>query len=161
MTITGGKWTTYRQMAEDCVNRAAQQGKLAPKECRTHSLHIHGYLKDVHHSEPLSVYGGDATLVRHIAANDPSLGERLHSALPNIGAEVIWAARHEMARSAEDILARRTRMLFLDASAAMEAAPLVARLLAKELGRDDAWQAQQLNGFKEVAARYLISRTNF
>ncbi|MEZ0277175.1 MAG: glycerol-3-phosphate dehydrogenase/oxidase, partial [Roseimicrobium sp.] len=99
LTITGGKWTTYRNMAQDCVNHAATLGDLPDRECVTKSLNIHGYHP---HSEKFgsrSVYGSDAPLIEQIITGDASLGAALDDALPYVGAEVIWGARHEMARS--------------------------------------------------------------
>jgi glycerol-3-phosphate dehydrogenase len=156
MTITGGKWTTYRQMAEDCVDRAAKQAKLVERECVTPALRLHGYLEDVDHLDPLAVYGTDAAVLRALTTQDDSLAERLHPDAPTIAAEVVWAARFEMARSVEDVLARRTRMLFLNARAALASAPRVAQLLARELGRDDAWISAELTRFEAVAQAFLL-----
>jgi glycerol-3-phosphate dehydrogenase len=156
LSITGGKWTTYRNMAQDCVNHAATLGDLPDRECVTKSLNIHGYHP---HSEKFgarSVYGSDAPLIEELITGDPSLGAVLDDALPYVGAEVIWAARHEMARSVEDILSRRTRALFLNARAALRTAPKVAELLARELGRDATWQAAQVETFTMVAEGYLV-----
>lgn len=153
VTITGGKWTTYRSMAEVCVDRAATVGGLAKRKCVTRDLPIHGH--DPHATGPLAVYGSDAGEVRRIAKDDPSLATPLHPALPTTGAEVVWAARAEMARTVEDVLARRTRALFLNAGAAVEMAPRVAELLARELGRDVASVTSQVESFRERAAGYL------
>ena len=103
----------------------------------------------------LAVYGSDAPLILELARADPTLGDRLDPALPTIGAEVVWAARHEMARTVEDALARRSRGLFLDARAAIRMAPRVAELMAKELGRDDAWRTAQVEAFTSLATRLL------
>lgn len=156
ITITGGKWTTYRQMAEDCVDRAVQISKLEAHDCQTQSLHLHGYQAEPDHQDDLTVYGSDAMLIRDLIASDATLGERLHPDLPALAAEVVWGARHEMARSIEDILARRTRSLFLNARAALACAPRVARLLAHELARDEAWITAELARFSEVAGHYLL-----
>ena len=131
LTITGGKWTTYRHMAEDCVNHAITLGKLADADCVTQHLHIHGYQENVDELGSLWVYGSDAKKIRALAVADPELARPLHAALPYIGAEVVWAAREEMARTVEDVLARRTRALFLNAHAAIAMAPATADLLAK------------------------------
>lgn len=155
VSICGGKWTTYRRMAEDCVNQAATLARLPEKPCVTDRLNIHGFHGSSEKYGHLSVYGSDAPLVRQLSEAEPSLGEPLHAALPYTGAEVVWAARHEMARTVEDILARRTRALFLNARAAMAMAPEVARLLARELRRDDAWAEGQVQSFVETARNYL------
>jgi glycerol-3-phosphate dehydrogenase len=158
LTIVGGKWTTYRHMAEDTMNHAITLGKLADRPCVTKDLHIHGYLQDVDPHEDLWVYGADAEAVKAIASESEEMGRRLHPALPYNAAEVVWAARQEMARSVEDVLARRTRALFLNARAAIAMAPEVARLLSRELGRDRTWEEDQVAGFKELAAQYALEK---
>jgi len=155
LTITGGKWTTYRHMAEDCVDHAITLGKLADLDCTTKSLKIHGYMKDAGKLGSLDVYGTDAAAIKALA-EDPALGVQLNPALPYIAAEVVWAAREELARTVEDVLARRTRALFLNAAAAIAMAEPVARLLAGELGRDEAWIAAQVKEFTELAAQYKL-----
>jgi glycerol-3-phosphate dehydrogenase len=153
ITITGGKWTTYRSMAEACVDRAAAVGRLSKRRCVTRDFPIHGH--DPRATGPLAVYGSDAREIERIAQGEPLLATPLHPALPTTGAEVVWAARAEMARTVEDVLARRTRALFLNARAAVEMAPRVAELLARELGRDAAWAASQVESFRELVAGYL------
>lgn len=159
LTITGGKWTTYRHMAEDCVDHAITLGRLRDEECTTKTLRIHGYIGSTSDGEDretsLDVYGADAAEIR-VLARDSELAKQLHPELPYIAAEVMWAARMEMARSVEDVLARRTRALFLNARAAMQMARPVARLLAGELGRDDAWIAAQTKEFCELAKQYMV-----
>jgi glycerol-3-phosphate dehydrogenase len=156
VTICGGKWTTYRHMAEDCVDQAATLAQLPERPCVTHHLHIHGFHADAKDFGSLSVYGSDARQMRELISWDITLGEKLHAALPYIKAEVVWATRHEMARTVEDILARRTRALFLNARAAVEMAPKVADLMAAELGWDTAHRAKQLATFLQVASNYTL-----
>jgi glycerol-3-phosphate dehydrogenase len=156
LTITGGKWTTYRNMAEDCVNQAATLARLSDKRCLTRQLHIHGYHEQAKRFGPLSVYGSDAPAIQQLIRANQKLGERLHPALPYCGAEVVWAARQEMARTVEDVLARRTRALFLNARAAIAMAPRVGELLAQELGRDRRWQTKEVKAFQELATGYLV-----
>jgi glycerol-3-phosphate dehydrogenase len=159
LTITGGKWTTYRHMAEDTVDHAITLGRLRDESCTTKNLRIHGYAEpptDRNEEDPLEVYGSDAVEIRSLAQHNPDLAKPLHPALPYIGAEVVWAARSEMARTVEDILARRTRALFLNAHAAMQMAEPVARLLARELGHDNAWIATQLQDFSSLAKQYTV-----
>lgn len=158
LTIVGGKWTTYRLMAEDTVNRAVPLGMLPDRPCVTHDLRIHGFLKNVEPHGDLWVYGSDAGKIKALANESPELAKRLHLDLPYIAAEVVWAAREEMARSVEDVLARRTRALFLNARAAIAMAPEVARLLAGELGRDQAWAEAEVARFTELAAQYTLER---
>ncbi len=130
ITVCGGKWTTYRHMAEDCVNQAAILARLPERPCVTANLKIFnpGELPE---------------------------SELLHPALPYTAAAVLRAVRDEMARTVEDVLARRTRALFLNARAAMEMAERVAELMAPELGCDAAWARKQVESFREVAASYL------
>ena len=106
----------------------------------------------------LAAYGTDAPAIRDLVAGDPRLGERLHPDLPYCGAEVIWATRHEMASTVEDVLARRTRALFLNSRAALAMASQVAALMAAELGRQAAWQAAQVRSFETLARGYLLEK---
>jgi glycerol-3-phosphate dehydrogenase len=159
LTVTGGKWTTYRNMAEDCVNHAATLAHLPEKACRTRSLRIHGCHAEPHVFGALGVYGSDAPLIQELTRIDPRLGAPLHPRLPYTAAEVVWAGRFEMARTVEDVLARRTRALFLDARAAIEMAPAVAELLAGELGRGGEWREAQVAAFRALAETYLVPPT--
>ena len=156
LTIAGGKWTTYRKMAEDAVDHAATLAELDERPCVTATLAVHGRHDAAGQFGELSVYGADAPAVRQLAADDPRLAERLHIDLPVIAAEIVWAARHEMARTVDDCLARRTRALYLNARAAVAMAPAVATRLAAELGRDEAWRASQSDQFTGIAQHYLI-----
>jgi glycerol-3-phosphate dehydrogenase len=157
LTLTGGKWTTCRNMAEDCVNQAATLARLPEIPCPTRSLNIHGFHRQASRFGPLAVYGSDAHHIQELMRSEPGLEAPLHPALPYCGAEVVWAARFEMARTVEDVLARRTRALFLEARAAIEMAPGVAELLARELGRDAAWKRAQVEAFRELALGYVVS----
>jgi len=156
LTLTGGKWTTYRHMAEDCVDHAITLGKLPDVDCVTKNLRIHGYLDHSARLGDLEVYGADAEQIQALAASSPALAAQLHPALPYIAAEVVWAAREEMARTVEDVLARHTRALFLNARAAVAMAEPAARLLAVELGRDDAWVAAEVDTFSQLAHQYMV-----
>lgn len=155
LTIAGGKWTTYRHMAEDCVNQAAMLAQLEERPCVTRRLRIHGYHHHAGGHGHLAVYGSDAIQIEEMTRLHPERANRLHPALPYLEAEVIWAARWEMARTVEDVLARRTRALQLNARAASESAPRVASLLAAELGVGADWQAGQIVRFTALAARHL------
>jgi glycerol-3-phosphate dehydrogenase len=154
ITITGGKWTTYRHMAEDCVNQAAMLARLPENPCGTRHLNLHGFDANAERFGHLSVYGSDAPAIQAMIQADPGLGEPLDSALPYVGAEAVWAARYEMARNVEDILARRTRALFLNAKAAVRMAPRVAQLLAREFGYREQWQTAQIKSFRELSTRF-------
>ena len=156
VTVCGGKWTTYRQMAADAVDRAAALAGLDARPCRTRELPIHGHEPDAARRGALAVYGTDAPAIQALMESDPLLREPLHPALPYTQAEVVWASRMEMARTVDDVLARRTRALVLNARAARSAAPRVAALLARELGRDAAWQANQLKQFEQITDGYML-----
>ena len=157
ITITGGKWTTYRKMAEDVMEIAVHKAGMSEKECVTRNLQIHGYKEKNDYQAPLYYYGTDELPIRELLREDPSLGELIHQSLPYIKAEIIWAMRNEMCVTVEDALARRTRALMLDAKAAMEAAPLVAGMMAKEMGKDEYWIKEQINNFNLIAGNYLPS----
>lgn len=164
ITIVGGKWTTYRRMGEDVVDHAARIAGLTERPSTTAELRLHGAPPDdqVEHSaagtpsEMLAAYGTEADQVRALAEADPDLAVPMHPRLPYLMCEVAWAVRHEMARSVEDVLSRRTRALVLDARAAIECAPAVARLVARELGQDEAWVASQVAGFIRRAKESLL-----
>jgi glycerol-3-phosphate dehydrogenase len=155
VTITGGKWTTYRKMAKDAVDNAAFVAKLELKSCSTDQLKIHGWQTGTDAGDPLQVYGSDGDLIRQIVVNDKTMGEKLHPDFPFIRAEIIWAVRSEMAMTLEDVLARRLRLLFLDTRIAMEIAPAVVQLMGTEMGKDQAWENQQLENFMQTAQGYL------
>ena len=158
VTITGGKWTTYRKMAEDTVDEAISVAGLAEASCVTANLKIHGHSSGDNTSDHLTIYGSDAGGIEAIAREYPELSHRLHEDFPNIAAEVVWAARYEMARTVEDVLARRLRILFLNARVAIQMAPEVARLMAVELRQDYSWQQDQLKAFSMLAQHYLPVR---
>src|SRR5262245_17763427 len=143
-------------MAEVCVDHAATLSRLPENPSATRNLNVHGFHRQAHNFGALAVYGSDALLIQDLIRAEPSLGNPLHPALPSCGAEVVWAARVEMARTVEDVLARRTRALFLNARAGIAMAPETARLLARELGRDETWQAQQVDAFRALAEGYLV-----
>jgi glycerol-3-phosphate dehydrogenase len=141
LTITGGKWTTYRAMAEDAVNQAIKLAKLAEKNCTTGNLKI---------------YDADAVEIQKLIEENPLLAEKIHEDLPYRKAEIVRAVRNEMAQTVEDVLARRTRALFLNARAAIEIAPEIARIMARESGKDEDWIQRQIAEFNETAEKYLI-----
>ena len=157
LTIAGGKWTTYRRMAEDAVDQAQTMAGLEERPCPTDHLQIHGWTRQAIPEPSLRVYGADAPALQEIARQEPALAEKIHPELPYIGAEVIWAVRSEMARTVEDVLARRTRSLLLGARASIEAAPRVAELMARELKRDGDWQKEGVRNYVKVAQGYLLS----
>lgn len=156
LTITGGKWTTYRRMAEDVVDHAELIGGIGVKHCVTHDLMIHGSATVLDPHDPLAVYGSDAALIRELARQEPEWAGKVHPRLELTCAEVIFHTRHEMARTVGDVLARRSRSLLLDAQASMSAAPRVAALMATELGWDAKTTAQQVERFQHLACGYIL-----
>jgi glycerol-3-phosphate dehydrogenase len=143
ITVTGGEWTTYRRMAEDVIGRAELVGGLGPVPCRTQELAIRG--------------GNDPGLIDQLIAEHPGWEQKLHPALPYRRGEVVWQVRHEMARTVEDVLSRRMRALILNAQASIAAAPVVAELMAHELGYDPAWQAAQVTAYTALARGYVYN----
>jgi glycerol-3-phosphate dehydrogenase len=144
-------------MGFDTINRACEVGNLPKAPSSTLDLKLHGWTMDPTNgaSEWESVYGSDLPAVRAISAENPELDALMHPRLPFRMREVIWAVRYEMARTVEDVLARRTRALFLDARAAVEAAPAVATLLAAELKQDASWCDKQLADLRAIAKGYI------
>ena len=156
ITVIGGKWTTYRHMGEELIDKAEVVAGLPRKQSRTASLKLHGCPANAEApvTHPWHIYGSDATAIESLIRENPELAAVLHPRLPYRAAEVIWAARHEMARTIEDVLARRTRALFLDARAAMESATVVGELLQRELQQSAEWKVDQLQQFSEIASGY-------
>ncbi|MCI0920082.1 glycerol-3-phosphate dehydrogenase/oxidase [Sphingobacterium rhinopitheci] len=155
VTITGGKWTTYRKMAEETVDMAIKAGKLAPSPCRTTDLHIHGFTHDKREGH-WQMYGTDTDKIQALAKESPALAEKLHQDHEYIAAEVIWACRHEMVVKVEDFLARRIRLLLLDAEASLAVAPKVAELMATELDKDQTWIDEELLSYQKLVANYML-----
>jgi glycerol-3-phosphate dehydrogenase len=159
VTITGGKWTTYRHMGEDCINHAEQVAGIEHRDSRTAELPLHGNTQEAaifKAPEHLAVYGSDRPEIEKRASQNPALAEPLDPALPYLAAEADWAIENEMARTVEDILSRRTRALLLNARAATQAAPKVAQLLSDRLGRDKSWVQAQVEEFQTLAKNYIL-----
>jgi len=156
LSIAGGKWTTYRRMAEDCVNQAATLARLPEMPSVTQQLKVHGFESDSARFGNLAVYGSDAGAIEDLIRVNPDLARPLHPLLRYSEAEVIWAVRQEMARTVEDVLARRTRALFLNAQAAFEMAPRTATLIAQQRQLDKTWEAEQVETFQQLARSYMI-----
>lgn len=154
ITITGGKWTTYRRMAEETIDLAIKQGGLPESKCVTKDLKIHGCTQSNGDSH-LNAYGSDRQHIETLQRQNPILKEKLHASFPHTAAEVVWCARNEMAETVEDILSRRLRVLFIDANAAIEMSPKVAHLLAVELGANTTWEEQQVELFNNLASGYI------
>jgi len=189
VTIAGGKWTTYRRMAEDVIDRAIEAASLEARACRTHELRLHGWVPreaaganpkrasdgatargatearrveaEVGASPALPpewslVFGSDRPALEVLLAERPEWREPMDARAPYPLGLAAWAVRHESALHLEDVLARRTRMLLLDARAAMTCAERVARVMAEELGRDESWVADEVNAFVELARGYVV-----
>ncbi|MBW2593301.1 MAG: glycerol-3-phosphate dehydrogenase/oxidase [Deltaproteobacteria bacterium] len=156
VTITGGKWTTYRKMAEDTVNKAYLVAGLPEKKCVTADMPIHGYVKNIRFDTPDYFYGSDRDNISEIIQQNPSLGQKLHPDYEFTCAQVVWGVRREMARTVEDFLARRIRALLLDARASVKMAPKVAILMAEELGRGQSWVDSQIKEFTHLARGYVL-----
>ncbi|MFC2081527.1 FAD-dependent oxidoreductase [Bacteroidota bacterium] len=155
ISVIGGKWTTYRKMAEDAVDYAIMVGELPESPCLTRNIRIHGYTdKTEDYMSPMSVYGSDRSEVEN--TDVPGGQDWLSESLRIKKSQIVWAVQKEMARTLEDVLARRTRALFLDASESMKIAPEAANLLAIELGRDQAWKEEQLRNFQKLTKNYLV-----
>lgn len=157
VTITGGKWTTYRKMAEDVINKTAEWNDWPVPACKTRELPIHGHQPMGDMQNHLYVYGSDLAGIEELITQNPALREKIHPELPYLKAEMVWAVRHEMCRGVEDALSRRTRALLINARAALEAAEATARLLAAELGKDEIWITAQVASFQELGRSYLIA----
>ncbi|MDD5151839.1 MAG: glycerol-3-phosphate dehydrogenase/oxidase [Flavobacterium sp.] len=158
ITITGGKWTTYRKIAEDIIEKAISVHNLQKSVCKTENISIHGNQKTstLDRENHLYIYGTDIPEILQLQENEPELKAKLHPNYEFTMAEVAWAIRYEMARTIEDVLARRVRLLFLDARAAIDSCEKVGDLLAKELGYDDTWKQNQIAAFKTVANGFLL-----
>ena len=156
ITIAGGKWTTYRKMGEDTIDKAAQLGGLTERASQTLELKLHGWCVGSDLKDPLHVYGSYAGEVRELANEFPDLAGPLHPSLPYLGIEVVWAVRNEWALTVADVLSRRTRSLLLGAKASLDIAPKVAEIMAAELGRDEAWVADQVAQYKALTESYMM-----
>ncbi len=156
VTITGGKWTSYRRMAEDTIDKAIKMGKIEKRKCVTRKLKVHGWRPNPNLADHMYVYGSDEPAIRALIKENPALGEKLSEKYDYTLAEVLWAVKHEMAHSVEDVLARRVRLLFVDAREAQKAAPRVAEYMAELLGHDKAWVDSQIEAFKRVSDNYIV-----
>jgi glycerol-3-phosphate dehydrogenase len=156
-TMVGGKWTTFRRMAEDMMEKIEQTKSWPKKASSTKKLKLHGYQKDVDRSDPLYVYGSDRAPMLALAKENKAFEGLISDSFPLYKAQVVWAARYEMARTVEDVLSRRTRCLLLDARESIRIAPQVAHILAMELDKDEQWEKQQVNEYEAVAQQYFLN----
>ncbi|MDD3625639.1 MAG: glycerol-3-phosphate dehydrogenase/oxidase [Proteiniphilum sp.] len=157
ITITGGKWTTYRVMAEETVNLAIKTRGLPHRPCTTRNLKIHGYRENPDRNNHLYIYGNDQDAIRQLQESNPENARKLHPKLDYTVAEVVWAVQKEMACTIDDVLARRVRALYMDARASIEMAPTVASIMAKELGKDQTWEEEQIREYSSLAKNYCLS----
>lgn len=156
ITITGGKWTTYRRMAEETVDLAIKEAGLPSVKCHTEDLNIHGSENATDNSY-LNIYGSDRKKIEALLKQNPELSQKLHADFPHTYAEVVWSIRNEMAETVEDILSRRLRVLIINAKAAIEMAPVVAAIMAKEFGADQYWEQDQVETFVRLAKGYTYN----
>ena len=153
-TILGGKWTTYRKMGEDMVDRIEKDLHWQRNAPATSGLHIHGYENNINWKDPFYFYGSDARLIRMQMNGDAH--EWISEALKIHKTQIIWAVEHEMARTIEDFLSRRTRALLLDARESRRIAPQVAIVMAKALGRNQEWIDEQVTSFNQLVEQYIL-----
>ena len=156
LTMVGGKWTTYRKMGEDLVDKTEKNHGWVNIPTKTKHLKIHGYKENVDRMNPLYFYGSDEEGILKLSKKE-NLGESLSDSLKVIKAQVVWAVRYEMARTVEDVLARRTRCQLLDAKESIRMAPMVAEIIADELGKDKTWQTEQIDSYKKVTSNYILN----
>ena len=155
-SILGGKWTTYRKMGEDMVDLIEKQLHWPHKKTATAHMHIHGYTEKVNWSDPLYFYGSDAQLIK--LQMNGSAGQWISESLKIHKQQVRWAVEHEMARTVEDVLARRTRALLLNAKESIRIAPQIASLMASALQKDEKWEQEQVAQFTQLAHQYLLKQ---
>ena len=153
-TIIGGKWTTYRKMGEDMVNRIEQELHWEPRKTATEALPIHGTILTTDWNDPMYFYGSDATVLRNMM--NESANGWISDSLQIHEAQVIWAIRNEMARTLEDVLSRRTRALLLDAKESVRIAKPVAEIMAREMGKDADWVNNQVTAYWHLAEKYRL-----
>jgi glycerol-3-phosphate dehydrogenase len=160
ITVNGGKLTTYREMAEDTVDELVRHLDGAPRaarRCRTARLRLHGAARADAKTTGLTRhladrYGSEAPALHALIAESPGLGEPLVPGLPYVKAEVVYAVRHEMATTVDDVLARRTRARLQARDASAGAAEAVGDLLAAELGWNGEETARQVASYLALVA---------
>jgi len=159
ISVIGGKWTTYRQMAEDAVDKAIEVLGLQKLSCRTKNLSIHGNMsvEKVDRTDHLYIYGSDIPAIKALESEKPEFAEKIHPNYDFSVAEVIWAIRNEMAESIEDVLARRVRLLFLDARAAMDSASRVADIFVSERDWEEERKQKEISDFLSLAEGYILT----
>jgi glycerol-3-phosphate dehydrogenase len=167
ITVTGGKLTTYRKMAQDTVDAVVLElgESLKSRRCVTKSLRLIGATTAPRdpvsavrpHAHLLGRYGTESAAVLALAEGRPELLEPFADGLPYTGAELLYAVREEMARTLEDVLTRRTRAMIQRAQPTIAAAHAAATLIAPELGWTEADVADQANRFIESCEKELLT----
>ena len=154
ISVLGGKWTTYRKIAEDAIDKAISINKLKKKKCKTERTKLFGFKRNVSWSDPMHVYGSLKKKVESLGGinDNKSLSNKFY-----ISNNIIeWSIIHEMALTVEDILARRTRCVFLDSKESKRIAPIVAQKMADVLGEDDKWIDAELKKFNKLIKNYIV-----
>lgn len=154
-TIIGGKWTTFRKMGEDMIDTIEKHLQWEKKTTRTEHKKIHGFEENVNWENPLYFYGSDESLLKEKI--NGSANKWLSNTLRIHEWQVRWAVQQEMARTVEDVLARRTRALFLDAKESIRISDKVAHIMAEELGQNNDWIQKQINDFTKLAQQYHLN----
>ena len=158
VTITGGKWTSYRLMAEDTVDKAIAMNLVEKRKCITKHLKIHGWRQDPDLTSHYYIYGSDEPALHQLEQETDKYAEKISPKYAYTYGEVIWAVRHEMARTLDDVLARRVRLLYIDAHEALNVAPKVAEVMASELNMPESWVEEQVKSFTAIANNYIVER---
>jgi glycerol-3-phosphate dehydrogenase len=156
ITITGGKWTSYRLMAEDTIDKAISMKLVDKRKCVTKHLKIHGWRPEPDLSNHYYIYGSEEPALHQVEQENVKYQERISPKYDYTFGEVVWAVRHEMARTLDDVLARRVRLLYIDAREALRVAPEVAKVMATELGMSELWIDEQVAFFSSIAKNYIV-----
>ena len=156
ITITGGKWTSYRLMAEDTIDKAIALKLVENRKCITKSLKIHGWRPNPDLASHYYIYGSDEPTLHQLEQENSKYQEKVSSHFDYTYGEVAWAVRYEMARTLDDVLARRVRLLFVDAKEALKVAPAVAKFMALELNKPNSWVEEQVASFTVIANNYIV-----
>lgn len=155
ISITGGKWTTYRRMATETIDKAIRSGLLEKRKCRTELLQL-GTITGSESDDRMRIYEKGSEEIKQMIRNSPELGARIGDDLPYTKAEIIWICRNEMPVMLEDVLARRTRALILNAGESYKVSEKAANIMAKESGYDDDWVKDQVFKFSILVKKYSI-----
>jgi len=154
ISVLGGKWTTYRKIAEDTVNTLQAVGGLPERQCNTRTLPIFGYEPHSDWEDPMHYYGTESKKIS--ALNSKKATTSLSRKFFITENQIIWAVQEEMAVTLEDILARRTRCLFLNAFETEKIAPQVASIVAEKFGHDASWIKKELKNFNTLVKKYQL-----